>query len=154
MVSRNFQFSRRYSWKMCVRAVVDYADTVASYIVNDYADTMSAWFLATLTHWKLFYLWTSSQRLCRHNVSVVNTFADMMLAYSQWLCGHGEDSRTLLENFEGFSQIVKVFGCVYNPNSNNLKYEHLRISNFAIEYLCEMKYFVKLFLPVHMGRIF
>ena len=67
-------------------------------------------------------MWTRckrSQRLRGHShhfVHVVNNCVDM-----------DKTTPTLLENFEGFSQILKeqsdekkVLGCFYNPNSNNL----------------------------------
>ena len=77
---------------------------------------------------------------------------------------HGHSVGVVAVNFVGFSQILKdqsgekkVFGCVYKPNSNNLKickcpylkinlhvrvvvdYSNTRYSNFAIEYLRENK---------------
>ena len=82
-----------------------------------------------------------SQPLRGHIVSVVNNYADTY-----------KTTQTLSGDFEGFSQILKVLGCVYKPNSNNLKiskenfhvciivdYADTRFLNFAIEYLHENK---------------
>ena len=91
-----FSFSRRYSRKTCVR------------IVNDYR---------TLTHSKIFYfeksknqqkklqIWNlifskigylRSRWLRRHSVGIVNDYTDTSMT-----------TRTLFENFESFSQILK-----------------------------------------------
>ena len=80
-------------------------------------------------------------------------------------------TRTLSENFEGFSQILKeqsgkkeVLGCVCTPNSNNLKiwkppYQKINLRVRVVNKyadtrflnLAKTKRFVKPFLPVHMG---
>ena len=96
------------------------------------------------------------------NVGIVVDYVDRMLLTTrtqQWLRGH------FRKNFEGFSQILKeqsgkqryICGCVYTPNSNNLKnmkisiskekcsgpvvddYEDGQFSNCAIEYLRKNK---------------
>ena len=80
----------------------------------DHADTVLAWSTTTRR------LCQRSQLLCRH---VVNKYADT-----------DKTTQTLLENFEGFSQILKeqsgekkYLGLFTNPIAIILKYEIVRI---------------------------
>ena len=94
-----------------------------------------------------------------HSISVINDFANtdggVFNNYADW--GHGQDYadtfgklRRLFTDFKETISWKKVLGCVYKPNSNNLKtwkypyikkilrvvdFADMRFSNFAIEYL-------------------
>ena len=94
-----------------------------------------------------------------HSISVINDFANtdggVFNNYADW--GHGQDYadtfgklRRLFTDFKETISWKKVLGCVYKPNSNNLKtwksrvlivvdYADTRFSNFAIEYLRKNK---------------
>ena len=97
----------------------------------------------------------NSRWQCGHDVGVVVDY----IWTPQWLCGHFRKTLKASHRFKGPIRGKKVLGCVYTPNSNNLKIwktpylkKHLRFSNFAMEYLGENEKFTKLFCLILWGR--
>ena len=93
---------------------------------------MSTWSLTTLTPCRRVVGYAARCQHCLHGVSVVNDNADTCVGVVNDYAHMDKTTRTLgklcrlLTDFKGTVRWKKVLGCVFKPNSNNLK---LSLSN-------------------------